>query len=371
MEKDLVIPNSLKELMKIYQDYEQKEKEEEKDFYTADYLQYSCFNKDPITPFHNEYYYTKYKVSYHWISKLFLVLSIIFSLFYFLGYFLDIIFLNLEVTILGIILLYTVILLISTLSSFFISRTSNKWNWKLLAIIFALLVALEFIIFRTLNLFQEEVKSTFNFFYTVSGLSWAPACIIVFIFARKHKYITDYGGIHLFLGWIYRVSESQGNFKVLTLSFYRLVNELDNWLKESLNVLIKNKSEIYSGFYLNLISNKEFLSDIHKNHQTLFQEIFQGLLIKDILHSDTFSDIEEKDKNINRLDLFKLKWLSLRLAISQLPHITQLLEKLSSKKLEILYYSYFEKLKKYKSKIITLGIFILSTIIPLIFTITT
>ena len=269
--------------------------------------------------------------------------------------------------ILGIIFLYIFILLISTLTSLLFSRISDKWNWKLYAIILALLIALEFIILRTFSLFQGNVTSVFNFIYTVSGLSWTPACVIVFIFARRHKYITDYGGIHLFLGWIYRVSETQGNFKILSLSFYKLINELDNWLKESLNVLIKNKYEIYSGFYLNLISNKEFLSDIHKNYQTLFQEIFQGLLVEDILHSDTFSDVEEKDKKISSLNLFNLKWVSLRLAISQLPHVIQLTEKLSAKKIEIQYYSYSEKLKKYKSKIISFGIFILSTIFPLIF----
>lgn len=369
MDKKSAIPKSLNELMRIYQDYEEKEKEgEEKDFFTADYLQFSCFNNDPITPFHNRYYYTKYKVSYNWVSKLFLLLGIIFSLFYFLGYFIDIFIFDLEIPILGVIILFILVHSISILISLLFSKISDKWNWKLRAIIFALLIALEFIIVRTISLFTNEVKSIFNFFYSVSGISWAPACIIVFIFAKRHKYITDYGGIHLFLGWIYRVSETQGNFKVLTLSFYRLIKELDNWLKESLNVLIKNKDEIYTCFYLNLISNKEFLNNIHKNHQNLFEEIFQGLLVEEILHSDTFSDIEENDKKISRLDLFNLKWVSIRLAISQLPHIIQLIESLSSKKIDILYYSYFEKLKKYKSKIISFGIFILSTIFPLIFT---
>jgi len=366
MEKNSNIPNSLNELMKIYQDYEQTEKVEEKDFYTTDYLQYSCYNKDPITPFHNEYYYTKYKVSYHWISNLFLILSIIFALFYFLGFYIEITLLDIEYPFLGTILIFTPIYSVCTIISLIFSKLSNKWNWKLRSLIFALIIALEFIIFRIIILFQEGIPSIFNFFYTVSGISWAPACIIVFIFARRHVYITDYGSIHLFLGWIYRVSETQGNFKVLTSSFFRLINELDNWLKETLNVLIKNKYEIYEGFYLNLFSNKEFLNNIHKEYKILFQEIFQGLLVEDILYSDTFSDIKEEDKKISCLNLFNLKWLSLRLVL-KLPEVIELIQNISSKKLEIQYYSISKRFKKYRTKIISLGIFILTTVLPLAF----
>ena len=368
MEKNSDIPNSLNELMKIYQDYEQTEKVEEKDFYTADILQYKCYNKDPITPFHNKYYYTKYKVSYHWISNLFLILSIIFALFYFLGFYIEITFLDKEFQILGVIFMFIFVYLVSIIISLILLKISNKWNLKLYSIICALGIALVFPILRTISLFQEDTPSIFNFFYTVSGISWAPACIIVFIFARRHIYITDYGGIHLFLGWIYRVSETQGNFKVLTSSFYRLINELDNWLEESLNVLIKNKFEIYEGFYRNLVSNKEFLNNIHKEYKTLFQEIFQGLLVEDILNSDTFSYIKEKEKKISCLKSYDLKWVSLRLALNQLPSVIELIQNISSKKLEIQYYSTSERFKKYRAKIISFGIFILTTVLPLTFT---
>ncbi len=246
------------------------------------------------------------------------------------------------------------------------AKNINKWNWVSYATISAVIIAIVFSTTATIRVFTGEDETFFDIIYTVSGLSLGPAFLIFFLTYKFHSYITDYGGIHLFLGWMYRISESHGDLKALHLSFEKLMLDLDSWLNNTLKLIIKNRIEILEGFSLNIISDENFIDNISKNNKFEFENTLNGLLVDEILISDTFTKVKPEFKEINQLDKFDLKYLSYRVAKNQLPKITKLIEKLSSKKLEVLFYSSSKKFSKYKSKIIQSAIFVIGTGLPLI-----
>ena len=365
---NMKIPKSIEEIMDIYANYEITGKSGDEAYFSVDYLQNLVYYKNPFTPDHKKYYYTKYKSKHYRIYSIFLILSVIFFAIHFIGYYLILNLLGIEVmkNFLLRSILFIGVLSYTIISSTLLARYLNKWNWKTPAAIFPLTIGILFTIATFFGLHQGPAETILQPTFSAAGMAFGPAFLSIFLFYKFHSSITDYGGIHLFFGWIYRISETSGDLQSLNSSFHHLINDLDNWLNITSRILIKNKSEILEGFYFNLISDEVFLEEISRKYRDLFQNVFTGLIVEDILYSDALSYVEEKDKRISSLNRFALEYLSFRLALTQIPKIINLIEKLSSKKIEILYYSTSEKLKKFKSKIISFTIFMLSTLVPLI-----
>ncbi len=143
-------------------------------------------------------------------------------------------------------------------------KNFNKWNWVSYAAVLALSIAIIFSIFGIVRLFAGVEETFFDIIYTVAGFSWAPACLTFYLIYKFHRYITDYGGIHLFLRWIYRISETHCDLKSLHLSFEKLMLELDSWLNNTLKLVIKNRIEILKAFSLNIIFFYGFLTFVTK-----------------------------------------------------------------------------------------------------------
>jgi len=364
---EIDMPENIDDLMKIYENYEDKQKDE-KLFYSTDILQDIAYSSNPITPSHKKYYSSRFKSEYHSLMLLFLYLSIIFILIYFIGFY---VILNLSEFDVWANFIPRTGLFVSFLSYsiivpiYFARSFLNKWNWKFLSIMFPLSIG---IIVAILTFFKVEPGSTESFYaavFTSLGLSLGPTLLMFSLFYKNYKYITDYGGIHLHLGWIYRICQTNGDLKTLNISFKRLLYDLDNWLNLTSKVLIKNKFEILEGFYSNVLSVKNFLGDLTQNFKLNFQTIFSGLLIDEILKSEVFS-YKPENKKISCLKRDDLKYLNYRLALTQIPEIINLIELLTSKKIEIKYYSLMEKFKKFLYKIPGIVIFVLSSLIPLI-----
>jgi len=207
---------------------------------------------------------------------------------------------------------------------------------------------------------------SFSTIYTAAGIGWAPACVIFYVTFKHHKYITDYGGIHLFLGWIYRISKTHGDFRALRTSFEKLLIDFDSWLNDSLGLIIKERWKISEGFSLNAITNEKFDDHICIDYRTEIENALSGLLVENILKTKPFESIPESEKKISKLSRDNLKTLSYELALEQLPKIVDLIKKLSSKDMEVRYYSWKQKFNKYRSKLFSVLVFIVGTLFPLI-----
>ncbi len=376
------MPNSVEDLMVIYTKYEdsfQNKDKKPRDMLQnkkpRDILQNAAFFDNPITPTHNDYYSSKYKKGHNWMKIIFIFSIVLYTL-HFIGFYL--ILNSLGVNVLKNAISRTILIIIYNLTfvgiSFFVAKNVNKWNWKSRAILFALFIGIMFSVLFLIDPPEIEIedptKLEIEFFLTflyslfnILAVAYAPAFLCVFIIYKFYSSIPDYGGIHLFFGWIYRISETYGDLEVLNSSFHHLIYEIDNWLNETSKILINNKNEILEGFYFNLISNKKFLENISKKYRDSFNNIFTGLLGEDILNSKAFSDIE--DKRISHLkSKWDLRYLKYRLALTQFPKIIYLIETLSSIKVKITYYSYSEKLRKIRLKIIPVIVFMTTTIIP-------
>ena len=371
------MPESVEKLMETYSHYEN---DFNTDFeFSEDVLQDLAYSENPITPTHLKYYHSKYRKGHYWMM-LFFIFSIGLYTIHFAGLYLILNSLGVDVLknflprTIGII----IFLSIFALTAFLLKKIAHKWNWKKLAYFFALVIGIASSILIFINPTIPEINNPtyqefelyITFFYglfNLMGIAYGPACLLVSIIYKTHSSITDFGGIHLFLGWIYRISETNGHLKVLNSSFHHLINELDNWLNETSKILIKNKNEILEGFYLNILSKEKFLENICKKYRDSFNNIFKGLLVENILKSKTFSYLsKDVEKKISSLDKVDLKMLNYRLALTQIPKIINIIEILSTKKLEVIFYSFSEKLKKIKSKMVTFILFMFTTLIPLI-----
>ncbi|MFX1391736.1 MAG: hypothetical protein ACFE9Z_16860 [Promethearchaeota archaeon] len=363
--KNRELPKSTEDLMKIYSKYERENVTEE---LTADFRQYKTFKEDPITPFHKDYYFTKYKTKHYRISYLILLFCILFYILYFLGFIIEAYILEIgienELYRRLIVFIFPNMYVIIFITIF--AKGLNKWNWVTYAVGSAIFIAVLFTALIISTLARGEKETIFNIIYTISGLSWAPACLTFYVTYKYHKYITEYGGVHLFLGWIYRISETHGDLKSIHISFTKLITELDSWLNHTLNLTIKNKTDIIESFSLNLISNENFLDNISKIYKNEFERALSGLLGDEILHSVPSFEINIEQRKISHLNRSNLNYLSYRLALNQLPPIISIINNLTNKKLELLYYSTAKKLLKYRSNIISFGIFVVGTIVPLI-----
>jgi len=363
--KEIEIPKNIEDLLQIYTDYENSQKRKGI-FNTPDLLQKSAYSSDPMTPFHKKYYYSKYRAVHYWLMLSFLILSIILYIVYILGFYIvpNLSGFDIWSNIVSINIIFIVAFSYSIVLSILIPRFAlNKWNWKYPSIIMPVSIGIIFAIVSFLTINPESTESVI---FTMCGISLGPACLMIYLSYRNYSYITDYGGIHLHLGWIYRIAQTNGDLKVLNISFARLIEDLDMWLINTSKVTLKNKRLILEGFYLNIISNRNFLADIKQRFISEFESIFNGLLVEDILHSEGFSHVKVKDKKISKLSRSDLEYLRYKLALTQLPAIMELIEKLTSKKGKIKIYSTIDMFIKMWSKILGAVIFLLSTLIPLI-----
>jgi hypothetical protein len=349
-------PKSIEKLMAVYEKYEIKTKK--KKFWT-----------DPITSFHEDYFYTKYKTNYYKLSYLLLIISILLYALYFVGFIIEAYVLNIpgrSGELIYRIILFAIPIGCILLLIFLVAKDLNKWNWVSYAIwtsilLAALLTGITF--FRT---FIGREKLSFNTIYTAAGIGWAPACIVFYATYKHHKYITDYGGIHLFLGWIYRISKNHGDFRALRSSFENFLTDFDSWLNSTLGLIIRERWRISEGFSLNAISNEKFGDNISIIYRTEIENALSGLLVEDILKTKPFESIHESERKISKLSRLNLKTLSYELALDQLPKMVELINKLSSKDVEVRYYSFKQKFNKYKNKFFSLFIFLVGTLFPII-----
>ena len=355
-ESNLNIPKTIEQFMEVYKKYEAKP--EKKKFWT-----------DPITSFHEKYFYTKYKTKYYKLSYLVLITGILLYALYFVGFVIEAYVLNIpgrsgE-------LIYRIILVaipigLILLLMFIVAKDLNKWNWLNYAIWTSILFAAILTGMTFFRTFIGQEKMSFNTIYTAAGIGWAPACIIFYVTFKQHKYITDYGGLHLFLGWIYRISNTHGDFQALRASFEYLLVDFDSWLNSTLGLIIKERWLISEGFCLNAISNAKFDDNISIDYRTEIENALSGLLVEDILKTKPFEGIPESEKKISKLSRSNLKTLSYELALEQLPKIVYLINKLSSQNMEVQYYSFKQKFKKYRNKIFSFFLFFVGTLLPLI-----
>jgi len=364
--KEIRIPVNLEDLMQIYADYENNQKHKGP-FDTHDILQNSAYGSDPMTPFHKKYYFSKYRAVHYWIMLLCLFLSIILFITYFIGFYVVLNFTGFDVwtSFVSRNIMFVVAFLYSVFISVLIPRFAlNRWNWKYPSILIPLSIGIIFAVLSFLGIDAESAESLVAALFTMCGISLGPACLMIYLSYRNYSYITDYGGIHLHLGWIYRIAQTNGNLKVLNIAIARLIEDLDVWLIDTSKITLKNKHQILQGFYLKIISEKNYLAEFNQSYKNDFERIFKGLLVEEVLHSDAFSHV--KDKSIPKLSRTDLEYLRYRLALTQLPGIIELIEKLTSTKVKIKIYSTIDKIKKIWSKILAAFIFLVSTLIPLI-----
>jgi hypothetical protein len=358
------IPKTLEDFMQIYEDYEKdfKNKHSDEREITVDYLQYSTYLQNPVTQFHQEYFHTKHSGKYTWTPYMYLLFSMILVILYLIGNILSQS--NSPDNLSGRIFSLIAVFLIAFLAPFYLIKLTNKWNWKYLLYSLVFVIGVFYTILVILSFFSvvESDSVMLDKLLLIVGVAWAPTSFSIFILLKYKPYITDFGGIHLFLGWIYRVSEMKGDIKALNASFDKLLIELDNWLNHVFKLVIKNKDEILEGFYFNVLSNKTFLSDIEEDHRDLFEKILKGLLVEDLVHSETFSNVKEEEKTIAKLKHFDLAWLNYQLALKEFPNIIKLIEKITTKNLIIDYYSPVKKLKKLKKKLISVIAYIITTL---------
>jgi len=356
LESNSNVPKSIENLMAVYEKYETKTGK--KKFWT-----------DPITSLHKDYFYTKYKTKHYRLSYVLLSVSILLYALYIVGFVIEAYVLNIpgrSGELIYRIIMFAIPVGMVLLLIFLVAKDLNKWNWLSYAIWTSILVAaiLTGITFFRLFLYQE--KMSFNTIYTAAGVGWAPACLIFYVTYKHHKYVTDYGGIHLFLGWIYRISKNHGDFNALRSSFEKLLTDFDSWLNNTLGLIIKERWRISEGFSLNAISNEKFADNISINYRTEIENAVSGLLIEDILKTKPFESIPESERKISKLSRLNLRTLSYELALDQLPKILDLIKKLSSKDLEVQYYSFKQKFNKYKSKFFSFFVFFVGTLFPII-----
>lgn len=370
MESSEKIPQTLEDFMQIYIEYENKFKRKypgDKSM-TVDYIQYSIFNNNPITPFHKKYYSSKYTGKSSINPYFYLILSLIFLAIYVTFSILNWIWFEIitESILLGRIIGLIIFHSLTVLFSIITIKGSNKWNWKYFLLLFLIFWGIILSIIITVSSLSEDPEMISDNLFSIFGISWAPTFLCLFLLFKYRPYITDIGGISLFLGWIYRICETRGDINTLNSSFYRLIYELDNWLNNTIKVVISNKYDILEGFYFNVINNEKFLNNIKNDHRIQIEKVLKGLLVEKWLNTDTFSNIDKKNKCIPNLNKFNLLWLNYRLALNELPKIMNLIENLSLKKIKINYYSASIKLRKLKVKFMSIMIFVLGTIIPLI-----
>ncbi|MFX0024461.1 MAG: hypothetical protein ACFE9S_19240 [Candidatus Hermodarchaeota archaeon] len=350
------VPESIEQLMEVYENYERKPKK--KKFWT-----------DPITSFHENYFYTKYKTKHYRLSYVLLITSILLYVFYFLGFIIEAYVFDIpgrSAELIFRIILFAIPIGLILLLIFLIAKDLNKWNWVTYAIWAAILFAAILTGVTFYRTFMGQEQMSFSTIYTAAGIGWAPACLIFYVTFKHHKYITDYGGIHLFLGWIYRISKTHGDFRALRASFEKLLVDFDSWLNDSLGLIIKERWKISEGFSLNAVSNEKFDDNICIDYRTEIEKALSGLLVENILKTKTFESIPESERKISKLHRDNLRTLSYELALEQLPKIVDLIKKLSSKDMEVRYYSWKQKFNKYRSKLFSVFVFFVGTLLPMI-----
>jgi len=278
----------------------------------------------------------------------------------------------------------------------------NKWNWIIgatgFSIYFTLLLYLTFSFFLGDALPEWQfygVEFTFyHYLILTSGTVWFPACIFFFVVYLSHIKITDFGGVHLCLGWIYTIASLPTSSKtnvsqnseskkymsrndaltILTKSFHILIFELNNWLKDSHKLVFHNKKEIEESFYCNLVSDKTFLSTIVKRsrRKDFLYNILNKKLVWDILDIQ-MSKNDLKQKQFKKLDRKKQGSFFSEISLHVLPDIIQFIKDLSTKtdiKIEIFSGKrrVLKFIKQFKTQLISLVVFLITTIIPLFFT---
>jgi len=164
----------------------------------------------------------------------------------------------------------------------------DKWNWVKSSTFWTIffVIILSVLFFRFINVYFPQWSSLgvepniFHYSIMISGIVWGPTLIFFFAGYVGQNFITEFGRIHLCLGWIYYLANKSTetseyvDFRFLTKTFKRLISELENWLKKTYRLIFQNKDEIEANFFSNLINEKSFLSFYSdKDKKNIFEEI--------------------------------------------------------------------------------------------------
>jgi len=199
----------------------------------------------------------------------------------------------------------------------------DKWNWVkvsifwttffiiILSVLFFLLVSINF---PQWNSFGVD-PNIFHYLIMISGMVWGPALILFFIVYVGQTFITEFGGVHLCLGWIYYLANQSAenpandDFNFLSKSFKRLISELENWLKRTYRLNFHKKDKIVANFIGNLFNEKNFL-EFHSDKQNIFEVILLNKPPESELSFPIVQKIIELVKDVSTKKKIKLKTIS-------------------------------------------------------------
>lgn len=171
--------------MQIYIDYENDLKKEHPDdsSMTVDYLQYSQYIENPVTPFHKKYYFSKHNSKHSWTPYFYLALSLIFLSIYISMSFLNVYLFGIisESILLGRYFGLILFIGIASLVSYTLLKIVNKWTWKYYLIFVLILLGGLFTTLQVISLFGTSSDILIDKFFSILGISWAPTCFSVFL----------------------------------------------------------------------------------------------------------------------------------------------------------------------------------------------
>jgi hypothetical protein len=163
------------------------------------------------------------------------------------------------------------------------SKGANKWNLRPRFIILALFLTIfgvfepifgayeEGVIFATESTkfwqplgitFAPPTYSDLTILIITLATYWLPLTTYSFVLYKNRQSMSEFGGVHLYMGYVYLISESGGSLKALNRAFDYLMRELDDWLRNILGIQITNINKVREGFYTNLVTRNDFLATI-------------------------------------------------------------------------------------------------------------
>ena len=223
----------------------------------------------------------------------------------------------------------------------------NHWNFKR-TVLYISLILLGWQSAILVVRFVFDIISPLELFITLMGVSWGPTCITIAILYFLGNYINPLGVTHLNLAWLYRLSREQGSFTLINQFYRYFLNDLSKLFEDQLNLMIKNKDELIENFAEELVENHDHLKkalakkDLKKN-EYLLTIIFNKL---EMLHVPT-NLINAKDKKKLRKPASKrdIRFLIYDHVIQDcVPDLIDLTETLSSIPIELVKYSFMQKM---------------------------
>ena len=245
----------------------------------------------------------------------------------------------------------------------FIGKISYNRNWfksiLTLSIFYTILIDIMVATGSTVYFFWEAI-------YIWGGTSWAPSLMAILITYILHKNYTDIGILHYNLSLIYYDSAKKEELPYESfLNFYK---ELDKVIRRYLGVIIKNRNELIEGYFEKLLKDSTFIKKISQNNRDLFGNLLNIFSAEDILIKEEYLKykIKKDEEIIPQLPISRIRDLNYEIFVKALPFIYQLTKNLTDKDISLNYYTFSQKIKNSGGKIVSLVIFVVTGILPLI-----